>query len=965
MAVTNLLKKIVDTPVFEWMRFSPITTTNANGLGGLDGQTGERYLYMIDSANVNYRYDLYSDSWQQIAPVPATPSNTQPIRLRATKSTGHRGHVISGTSNTIKIGGVGLATKGAVGMKIRIISGLGAGQERTISAVADPVIEDFGVVSAGVSSTTVTDSTKKWRFNQWDGYTVRYVSQGSQGTAPNIQARRILYNSQTALIVTDANHQMIDPFNNHGFNAVSPFALNQTNTTHYHIESVTLTVDSAWAVTPDGSSIFMIMSGGVWMTEATNRNTLYFYDFLGDQWCQKTGIGLNSDFYGASTTDFIFTVIDEAGGAFVAGVTATSATSKTLVNTGATMEVDRYANHQIRIVSGTGVGQQRRIVAHGATFMHVERNWDITPDSTSGYEIWADTDKLYFFPAGGYANMSQHSINADLWSTSHIFDYGIARSISATPYAGVSYGAPHQGYGVTSIVRTTSGILSGAVNAAGTNYTVGDLVTCSTTGTNGTFFVTGVTGGGAVTSLQLAASGSGYSNGSSNTTGGAGSGLTITLTVGTTALVTTATSHDFRDWGTDQVKIAGCATDTSFNAVFTIIGVGSQTSFSIAAPSSSASPTAATAHSGTVLVDAEKNWATNEHTGKILAVYQATGTNPTTVQKFRITSNTANTITLTTSMTTPTNGQTRYAICDVHGFGTAQTSKVKNREAYGFTTSATATTLVDSTKDWRVNQWLNHRVRIVAGTGLGNESAITANNTTTLTVGSWGVATPDATSKYEIMDSYGTATSGSSGVINDTAKNWTTNQLVGKIVSIAAGTGRGGSATITANTATSITASGVGTPDNTSVYFVHEQAPRQTTLVWLFGLTEQARRGRYLVSPNTTASGTVQIDLYDISTNTWDIGEMTSNNGMPSAVSGTMFAYDGANTLFYTTSNTGRIHGINLTNMQHDAAGQTPYVHASPLTRPGMQVVTTDDGLKYIYIQRNSGQEMWRTLKFW
>lgn len=964
MPVTNLLKKQVDLPVFEWMRFCPVATISSSGMGGLDGQTGERYLYQVDSNNVNYRYDTWSDSWQQIAPLPTAASTSNPVRLRATKSMGHRGHTLSATSNTIKIGGVGLGTKRAVGLKIRIISGLGAGQERTITAVADPVIEDFGIITTGSSSVSFTDSTKKWRFNQWDGYTVRYVSQGSAGNTPNTQARRILYNNQTSLVVSDANFQMIDPFNNHGFNAITPFSLNAT-TTQYQIESVVLTVDSPWTVTPDGSSIFMIMCGGVWLTEATNRNTLYFYDPLGDQWCQKTGIGLSSAYYSSGTSDFPFTVIDEASGAFVSGVTATSATSKTLVNTNATMEVDRYANHQVRIISGTGIGQQRRIVAHGVTFMHVERNWDITPDSTSGYQIWGDTDKLYFMPAGGFSSLTYHSIEGDLWSTSHIFDYGIARSISATPYAGTSYGAPHQGFGVTSIVRTTSGILSGAVNAAGTNYVVGDLVTCSTSGTSGTFFVTSVGAGGAVTGLQLAASGSGYANGSSNTTGGAGSGLTITLTVGTTALVSTATNHDFRDWGTDQVKIAGCATDTSFNAVFTIIGVGSQTTFSIAAPSSTASPTAATAHSGTVLVDAEKNWATNEHVGKVLRMYQVTGTNPFTVQAFRITSNTANTITLTTTMTTPSNGTTRYAICDVHGLGTAQTSRVKNRESYGFVTSATATTIVDSTKDWRVNQWLNHRVRIVAGTGLGNESAITANTATTITVASWGVATPDATSKYEIMDSYGIATSSGTSVINDTAKNWITNQLVGKTVYISAGTGAGTSVSITSNTATQISASLLGTPDNTSVYHVLENASRQSTLVWLWGLSDSARKGRYLVSPLASTSASMQIDFYDISTNTWDIGEMTSNNGLNLTTSGSMFAYDGADTLFYTIGTTGRIHAINMLTLEHESAGITPYAHGSALTRGGMQVVTTDDGLKYIYIQRHSGQEMWRTLKFW
>ena len=60
MPVTNLLKKIVDTPVYEWMRPCPVTTASTNALVGLNGQTGERYLYMIGPSQA-YRYDTCSE----------------------------------------------------------------------------------------------------------------------------------------------------------------------------------------------------------------------------------------------------------------------------------------------------------------------------------------------------------------------------------------------------------------------------------------------------------------------------------------------------------------------------------------------------------------------------------------------------------------------------------------------------------------------------------------------------------------------------------------------------------------------------------------------------------------------------------------------------------------------------------------------------------------------------------------
>jgi hypothetical protein len=938
------------------MRPCPISTAATNGLVGLNGQTGERYLYVIGPSQA-YRYDTWSDSWQEIT-IPQTATTTN-LKGQLTKYMGHRGPVLAATNNTLQIGGCGYQTKAAIGTKIRIISGTGAGQERTITAVADPVIHDQGASTSGTTS-AITDTVKKWRFNQWDGYTVRLLHASTP--ISTAQVRRILYNDQTVLTVTDANFQPIDSFNNTSFSSTS-FNAPGTNT-QYTIESVTLTVDTNWTVNPDASSIFMILSGGLWIMSTTSSQTLLpqYYDVLSDAWYTKTGIA-SSTHYASALTSYPFALIDEANGAFVTGATATSATAKSLVNSGASMTVDRYANHQVRIVSGTGVGQQRRIVGNSATTMHIERNWDINPDNTSGYEIWGDTDKAYVC-GNGSASIYQYSVEGDIWAPGQIVDYGIFRNISAAPYATAAYGAPHQAFGITSIVRVTNGIASGVVNAAGTNYVVGDLVTCSTSGTLGTFFVTGVNSSGGVTSLQLAASGSGYANGSSATTGGSGSGLTITLTIGTTALVTTATNHDFKTG--DQVTIAGCATDTSFNTLWTIAGVGSLTTFSLSAPSSTASPTAANSLSTTLIVDATKNWTTNEHTGKLVFAWGA-GTSPTLLGARRITSNTATTITVTGAMTLPTNGISRYVICEPHALGAMQTYRTPAQQPTGWATSATSTTLVDSTKAWANNQWQACRVRIVCGTGLGNEAAITSNDATTLTVASWGVATPDATSKYEIMDSYGIVTTGTLNTPTNSASKLVVNQTVGKRLKIIAGTLVGTEAAITANAATTITAA-VGTPDTTSYYAIYEPQVRSTgteRFDWLCGLSDSAKRGRYIISAiSSTTVGTISFDLYDIPSNTW-INNIFVSPGGGVGGSGTMYAYDNADSYFFTISTTGRISELKLTNMTVEAAGITPYVHSSALARSGMQVVTTEDGLKYIYIQRHTGFDFWRTLKFW
>lgn len=69
--------------------------------------------------------------------------------------------------------------------------------------------------------------------------------------------------------------------------------------------------------------------------------------------------------------------------------------------------------------------------------------------------------------------------------------------------------------------------------------------------------------------------------------------------------------------------------------------------------------------------------------------------------------------------------------------------------ATGTATSGTSTTIVNSAKNWTVNQWCNYQVRITAGTGIGQVRSITTNTATTLTVPTWTV-TPDSTSVYSI-----------------------------------------------------------------------------------------------------------------------------------------------------------------------------------------------------------------------
>lgn len=67
-------------------------------------------------------------------------------------------------------------------------------------------------------------------------------------------------------------------------------------------------------------------------------------------------------------------------------------------------------------------------------------------------------------------------------------------------------------------------------------------------------------------------------------------------------------------------------------------------------------------------------------------------------------------------------------------------------------TSATASTIVDSTKSWTANEHVGKFVITVGGTGLNQVRKITANTATTLTIEQdWGT-TPDGTTTFRIYD---------------------------------------------------------------------------------------------------------------------------------------------------------------------------------------------------------------------
>jgi hypothetical protein len=986
MAVTSKLKPVVDLPVWEWMRPSPVTLAGICISLTTYPDASSRYIYNLYSNTQNYRYDTVTDSWDQVA----SPLNTINNNIGAacySKWHGRYGRAISngGGNNTIEMA----ALQGSllVGARIRIVAGRGAGQERTITTVSDPIIKDRGVVT-GASTTQIIDNNnasnniqyKQWSVNQWRDYQVRVL----YGSAAGTLVRPILYNNYNTITFYDVAWQAVTPW----WGPIAPNTTSQGSSTNtlYQIESNIVTVDSNWVTTPDSTSQFVVLTDGIWKIDSSSVNSFWalcYYDIISDCWYQKTANGGITT--AAFSTDITIEKTLEYPTLALSGTATpitTSLSGRLLGDSTLSLSANQYANYEIRILSGTGIGQTRNIITNSLSAFVIGRDWSTIPDGTSQYGIYRDNNKIYF---SGSTNscLWQYDAASDLTYTGKVFDYGTARSASASI-------AGFEPISIASITRTANAVISVSVafggngNSSGTGgYLVGQIVTI--TGTTATARITSINSSGVVTGVSLEFGGAGgYTSSNGVTTAvtpTGGSGLTVNYTVGDMAIVTTSIAHPFKNG--DTVTIAG-ATPSNYNGTFTIVsytGTSSNTVFGYVVTGSPVTATF-TAQTGNSLTDVTKNWATNEHAGKLIQfITNSTASTQPVIATRIISSNTSNTISWVLAATTPTTGVGRYAIMDAKPFAPETsvstiigTNAINTVLKTGIATGGTLTTLIDTTKNWPINYFATTTptgasntgriVRIIAGTGAGASATITSNTSNTLTFATQSAA-PDNTSVYEILDNYGVATAtGTTTNLTDSTQNWPINIFAGKRVRILSGNGQVNESTISGNTQTTLSFSTIGgTPDVSSAYAILEPSPRGAGngMVAIKNSSNSALNGKYIYMMRGGTSN--EIGRYNITTEQFEF--LTYFPFTETFTTGTMWVYDNADRIYIQKDATGRIMYYDLLRNQIYNSSTIPYGMGTGNPGNKMEIVTTADGLKYLYIGRHNGQEFWRTLIYW
>jgi hypothetical protein len=430
MAITaNQLRAQIDLPTWEWLRFSPVAPSTGLSCSCVAdnmafNSTSGRYIYYLLAAANFWRYDTVTDTYEQLASPTLTVLTASSMRFAGAQ--GYYGRVIQATSTTLN---TGLPFAGsAIGYRIRIISGKGAGQERMITNVSEPIVADFGGASAG-AATSITDGSKNWgytgtanNYNGWVGYSVRVIG----GTGIN-QVRKVLYNTHQVITIADPNLYAVDPWALPGSIVAgtagwtAPAAGSQ-----YQIEYNTITVDTAWDVTPDNTSRYVIQSGGIWLASvasaANGGFSMQYYDVLHDIWYMKESV---SNMTPITPTEISLERATENSTIWDTGV-ATSGTTGGITDTVKSWTVNQWAGYEAYIYSGTGRGQIGHITSNTATALTFSNVLGTAPDATSRYNI-----KGYDM---GTLSSSSHKVVFDTtktWTVGQWANYGI-RIVSGT-----------------------------------------------------------------------------------------------------------------------------------------------------------------------------------------------------------------------------------------------------------------------------------------------------------------------------------------------------------------------------------------------------------------------------------------------------------------------------------------------------------------------------------------------------
>lgn len=174
-----------------------------------------------------------------------------------------------------------------------------------------------------------------------------------------------------------------------------------------------LTVSPASAVAFDNTTQYQVYSGSLWLWNAgTSAVGFSVYDVATNAWTAKSVTGMPTAW--GTTGQLVATL--GAAKSFAVGTSTVGNSTTTLINTSKTWGTNMWANHQVRITSGTGKGQIRLVSSNTTTTLTVSVAWTVTPDATSVYSIEGNDDVFYLF-GNNAVTAYKYTVSTNAWVT--------------------------------------------------------------------------------------------------------------------------------------------------------------------------------------------------------------------------------------------------------------------------------------------------------------------------------------------------------------------------------------------------------------------------------------------------------------------------------------------------------------------------------------------------------------------
>ena len=177
--------------------------------------------------------------------------------------------------------------------------------------------------------------------------------------------------------------------------------------------NATITVTPAATSTFDNTTRYRVYGGSLWfMNAGTAAVGFSVYDRMTNTWTARSVTGLPTAW--GTDAQLVSTpgIVSNNSAGFVNGTAIAGATSTTLP-TGKTFLLNAWANYQVRIKSGTGIGQIRTISSNTTPgVLTVSVAWTVTPDATSVYVIEGNDDYFYLLGNAAVA-MYRYSISGN------------------------------------------------------------------------------------------------------------------------------------------------------------------------------------------------------------------------------------------------------------------------------------------------------------------------------------------------------------------------------------------------------------------------------------------------------------------------------------------------------------------------------------------------------------------------